>query len=231
MAAANAGWFGKLPALGDFASRRLPQDFIDVWDRWLQHSMAASRAALGEQWQESYLTCPIWYFGLFPDVIGPQAWTGLIMPSIDKVGRHFPLTIALPLDAGEETVVSMFERQDWYSRLGQIALATLDIDFPAARLEVELDANPLPADALDHGSVATRKLADWWQGDDPELTSVFEAPPTVSVLAAAAEHLLEATGKGRSLWWRHSVDGWPQVVHGFRGLPPEERFESLLEGG
>ena len=29
------GWFGKLPGLGDFASRRLPDTFVAAWDRWL----------------------------------------------------------------------------------------------------------------------------------------------------------------------------------------------------
>ena len=29
---AAAGWYGKLPTLGDFASRRLDNDFVDIWD-------------------------------------------------------------------------------------------------------------------------------------------------------------------------------------------------------
>jgi type VI secretion system protein ImpM len=227
----TAGWFGKIPALGDFASRRLPQEFIDVWDLWLQHGMAASRASLGARWLESYLTSPIWYFGLFPGVIGAQAWTGLLMPSVDKVGRHFPLTIAVPFDPGENSIVAMFERQDWYARLGQIALATLSVDFPAERLEADLDANPFPANGFDGCAAAARNLADWWQNNAPEVTSVFETPPPMGNLLSAAGHcLLDTTGSGRSLWWRHSVDCWPQVVRGFHGLPPDERFESLLEG-
>ncbi|MGO8543079.1 TagF domain-containing protein, partial [Rhizobium leguminosarum] len=28
-------WFGKLPGMGDFAHRRLPQDFLAAWDQWL----------------------------------------------------------------------------------------------------------------------------------------------------------------------------------------------------
>jgi type VI secretion system protein ImpM len=228
---AASGWFGKIPSLGDFASRRLPQDFIDAWDLWLQHGMAASRASLGARWLESYLTSPIWYFGLFPGVIGPQAWTGLVMPSIDKVGRHFPLTIAMPLDPSEGSIVALFERQDWYARLGQIALTTLSIDFPAERLEADLDANPFPAERPGNSAAATRSLAEWWQGDAPEVTTMFDAPPpTGNALTAAGHCMLDAMARGRSLWWRHSVDGWPQVVHGFLGLPPDERFENLLDG-
>jgi type VI secretion system protein ImpM len=37
------GWFGKLPSLGDFASRRLPDAFVSRWDRWLQGGLARAR--------------------------------------------------------------------------------------------------------------------------------------------------------------------------------------------
>jgi type VI secretion system protein ImpM len=227
----TAGWFGKIPALGDFASRRLPQEFIAVWDFWLQHGMAASRASLGDRWLEYYLTSPIWYFDLFPGIIGSQAWTGLLMPSVDKVGRHFPLTIAAPLDPTEGSIVAMFERQDWYARLGQIALGTLSVDYPVERLEADLDANPFPVIRLDGCSAAARNLADWWQTSDvPEVASALESQPVMgNLLNATGHHLLDTAGHGRSLWWRHSVDCWPQVVRGFRGLPPEGRFESLIE--
>jgi type VI secretion system protein ImpM len=224
----TAGWFGKIPALGDFASYRLPQEFVDAWDLWLQHGMAASRASLGARWLESYLTAPIWYFSLFPEVVGPQAWTGLMMPSVDKVGRHFPLTIAVPLDSDGEAVVGMFARQTWYAALGDIALATLNLDFPVKQLEADLDALRFPS--VDQSAAASRGLADWWLGDVPEAMCVFEAPaPAGDALADAGRCLLAATGRGRSLWWRQSEDGWPQVMHGFRGLPPEAYFERLVD--
>src|SRR5438105_12091900 len=100
------GWYGKIPSLGDFASRRLPQPFISAWDAWLQHAMAASRADLGQRWLDVYLLSPIWRFALFPDVVGQMGWAGLLMPSVDKVGRHFPLTLAAPLGAGAQAAAA-----------------------------------------------------------------------------------------------------------------------------
>ena len=43
MAVVLPGWYGKLPALGDFASRRLPPEFVEPWDRWLAAGLAAWR--------------------------------------------------------------------------------------------------------------------------------------------------------------------------------------------
>ena len=40
------GWYGKLPSLGDFASRRLEADFIEPWDLWLGEGLQAQREHL-----------------------------------------------------------------------------------------------------------------------------------------------------------------------------------------
>ncbi len=91
------GWYGKLPSLGDFASRRLPAEFINAWDAWLQEVLQATRDALGEGWLDCYLTMPIWRFVLLPGLVGPSGWAGVLMPSVDRVGRQFPLTVAVAL--------------------------------------------------------------------------------------------------------------------------------------
>ncbi len=95
------GWYGKLPHLGDFASRRLPGEFIRTWDVWLQEVLQATRASLGEAWLDCYLTMPIWRFVLLPGLVGPSGWAGVLMPSVDRVGRQFPLTLAVALPSAK----------------------------------------------------------------------------------------------------------------------------------
>ena len=130
-----AGWYGKIPALGDFASRRLPQAFVNFWDAWLQRSLVSSRSALGESWQETYLSSPIWRFVLLPGVFADKCWIGIMMPSADRVGRYFPLTIALALDPFPEIISTVFAAQNWFAALEQIALASLSMDFQVQELE------------------------------------------------------------------------------------------------
>src|SRR5262245_54264909 len=77
------GWYGKLPSLGDFARRRLPDTFIQPWDLWLQEVIHATRTSMGGTWQEYYLTMPIWRFALLPGLVGPSGWAGVLMPSVD----------------------------------------------------------------------------------------------------------------------------------------------------
>lgn len=94
-----AGWFGKIPSLGDFVVRRIPPDFVEAWDEWLSTEIFATRQALGSEWPRSYLNSPTWRFVLMPGVLGARSWYGVLAPSVDRVGRHFPLTLVAPDEA------------------------------------------------------------------------------------------------------------------------------------
>jgi type VI secretion system protein ImpM len=91
---AAIGFYGKIPARGDFIQAGLPRSFIGPWDAWMQRMIAASRFVLGEKWLPAWLEAPVWRFALLPGVCGPGAVIGLYMPSVDCVGRYFPLTLA-----------------------------------------------------------------------------------------------------------------------------------------
>lgn len=45
------GFYGKMPATGDFVTRRLPGDFVRVWDRWLAQHIVPLLGT--EAWPES----------------------------------------------------------------------------------------------------------------------------------------------------------------------------------
>ncbi|WP_372620158.1 type VI secretion system-associated protein TagF [Falsiroseomonas sp.] len=91
---ARCGFLGKLPARGDFVSRGLPRGFAEPWDAWLAEAMSGSRAILGEDWLPAWLEAPIWRFALPAGHCGPEAAAGVMLPSVDRSGRHWPLTLA-----------------------------------------------------------------------------------------------------------------------------------------
>ncbi len=88
------GFFGKIPDRGDFIRHGLPQSFTIPLDAWWQQVLTGSRAILGAGWVDAWMEAPIWWFALAPGVCGPGAAAGLCMPSADKAGRLFPLTLA-----------------------------------------------------------------------------------------------------------------------------------------
>ena len=133
------GFFGKVPSHGDFVARRLPAAFVSVWDGWLQAGLADSRGRLGADWLAAYLHSPIWRFALDAGVCGPQAWAGLMMPSVDRVGRYFPLTIGLPLDDK-----GLVPDEVWYAGVETLALSGLDPGFSLAAFDAALQALAAP---------------------------------------------------------------------------------------
>ena len=76
VAAAAAGWYGKLPGLGDFAMRRLPPNFVERWDAWLQaglQDMPHARRA-----SDDGALAPVRRFWLSPGVVDALAEKGVI---------------------------------------------------------------------------------------------------------------------------------------------------------
>ena len=227
-----AGWYGKIPSLGDFISRRLPAVFIDSWDSWLQQSLIASRAQLGERWLKLYLTGPILRFALMPQVCGATSiWAGVIMPSVDKVGRYFPLTIALGMEARPGMMLTVFSAQTWYAALERIALASLNLDALPDDLDRNLADNPFPALDSCYPRRDAQELATWWRGGGNMPCTL--TLPTESALPdlfdTTAEFLLTCTAPGKSFWWSVSSEAGPTQLHCFTGLPPENYFSRMLE--
>jgi type VI secretion system protein ImpM len=189
------GWFGKMPNVGDFATRRLPDSFVRRWDRWLQRGLAAARSELGAAWLDGYLVAPIRRFWLSPGVIDTSGWAGLMMPSVDGVGRHFPLTIAQPAQA----LATALSARDWYRALDAAARQVLDMQFTIDDLERAL-AQTVKAEATEESTddamaqLASRLLSRvpngsvsvWWCNDADEHANFrcFEALPPAAELAS-----------------------------------------------
>ena len=127
---AQIGIYGKLPAYGDFINRNLDSIFIHPWDEWLQHYISGSREQLGENWEEIYLTSPIWRFVLSAGVVDDRVWAGLMMPSVDKVGRYFPISIVVPMAKSVSPVNVLAAQDAWFNHLETHCLDALGHKHP-----------------------------------------------------------------------------------------------------
>ena len=124
----SAGYYGKFPDLGDFVQRRLPGSFLDAWDNWMQGAVASSKEMLGEEWLNTYLSSPVWRFVISPRICGDQPWCGLVMPSVDRVGRYFPLMLAYPLPADSNLFHIAMQGQRWFNAAEELLLGVLQTD-------------------------------------------------------------------------------------------------------
>jgi type VI secretion system protein ImpM len=122
----GVGAFGKMPSLGDFFRINAVPSFVDPWDAWLQLSLATAQQRLGQRWKDCYMSAPIWRFTLSAGLAGPLTMQGVLMPSVDRVGRMFPLTIASPQPSDVDPSSAYTEAAAFFRALEDIALETLD---------------------------------------------------------------------------------------------------------
>ncbi|WP_182466828.1 type VI secretion system-associated protein TagF [Sphingomonas gilva] len=94
----SAAIFGKLPAHGDFIARGFAPDVRDALDDWLSTSMADAREALGDAFEDAFDSAPPWRFA-WEEAGGWVA--GAIAPSVDGVGRRYPILAQVAV-AGRE---------------------------------------------------------------------------------------------------------------------------------
>ena len=159
--AVAVGFYGKLPSRGDFVRAGLPAGFVAPWDAWLQAVLPGSRILLGERWQPAWMEAPVWRFVLRAGECGPGAVLGLWMPSVDAVGRAFPLTIAAVFASGPAVLAESW--LDTAEACGRDALAT---DMDPAGLAACLPAACLPM-AFPEGVLGTDTEAGWWTDGAP----------------------------------------------------------------
>jgi type VI secretion system protein ImpM len=80
--------FGKMPAHGDFVGRGLLPPEADNLDGWLIATMLHARDRVGDAFDDRYDRAPPWRFAT------PEA-AGVLVASVDAVGRRYPLYLAL----------------------------------------------------------------------------------------------------------------------------------------
>ncbi|VDC33324.1 type VI secretion system-associated protein TagF [Pseudogemmobacter humi] len=209
------GAYGKIPALGDFFRFGLAPDFIAAWDRWLQAGIPAARMGLGERWQGAYMSAPIWRFTLAPGVAGRAGAEGVLMASVDRVGRQFPLTLARALPAGCDPVASHLAAGERFAALETVALSALDDGGTQARLQQDLagiGGASLPAAAV--------QAAPGFLG----LCAPDPGPDPGAALAAA---LARSAFPRAALFTALLAEGEALVLTD--GLPPPDRFRHLID--
>src|ERR1700737_1962269 len=136
--------FGKLGAKRDFIALATPRRFLETWEPWVQSCMSASRHQLGNAWQNAFLTAPVWRFWLGADISGATV-LGAIMPSVDGVGRYYPLTLLAVADPSHSIPPPDLNAQDqWFVAAEEFLLSTLDQARSFEDIATALDALPAP---------------------------------------------------------------------------------------
>lgn len=206
---AAVGWHGKLPSTGDFVSRRLDGALLESLDEWLSALMLALREQAPTDWLPAYLASPSWCFLWMPRALPPpwqgRAWVGVVMPSVDRVGRYFPLVLIQPLAEMPRGAVEIEALWRWLQRLDQTAADALARDWSIATLEAELERLGVPA---------------------PPPPRADEGEPGQRFAAEARE--LWAGANAERCFWYCATDHFAPTLRSTAGLPSPELAQLLF---
>lgn len=226
---AGAGYFGKVPVRGDFLSFGLPRDFVDPWDDWIQLALANSHTQLEDGWLEVYLTSPVWHFALAPAICGDKSWAGVFMPSVDAVGRYFPLTIAAPMDSAANVTTVLAASQAWFLEVEQLARSSLEGGFDLAAFDRSIQSLKGPDGEPGQGGLnaddgSGDRLSNAWRYDlaSPSLLT-NECP-------ALLRELMDKLFFAWSLWWTAGSARVSPTLLVCQGLPPPQGYAAMLDG-
>ncbi len=214
------GFFGKLPARGDFVSRRLDEAFRFGFDTWLQRSIATSKRQLGPSWLPTYLRSPIWRFVLGPNLCGEAPALGVMIPSVDRVGRYFPLIIAAQLPGCLSPGTLFHGARKWFDRAEALILTSLNDVFDLDAFDRAVSGLGLPAYSRTSSSAQPQAMRlDLSEGGD---------------LSATYAHILDRVLMGSnvrfSLWWTVGSEKVRASVLLGQGMPAPTNFAALLDG-
>lgn len=216
------GIYGKIPAHGDFIERNLPTQFVAQWDEWLQRCIVDSRESLQQNWLDIYLTSPVWRFATSTGVIDTSVWAGIVVPSVDSVGRYFPLTIALKLPATINPFGMQTKAAKWYEELTDTAIDTLQNSLNADQL-VERLSQLTPMYATEASELNTRCEKKYLlaTNTDADLNDIH---------STALHFLTLKNYLSYSCWWCHGSNLMKPTLLIQKHLPSSEQYRTLLTG-
>ena len=213
------GFFGKLPARGDFLTRGVPPEVLTPWEKWLEAAMGGARQQLGQTWSQVYERASVWRFWIGGGLLGAPM-TGVLAPSVDRVGRCFPLTFVLtgPAETLPAPPLVGSGNADWYVAMDR---AAIEARHPRFEGDVDglLERLPLPKGAR-YTQAEDRRAAFFAYGE-AGLDQLIED---------VRSHDHQLTIGSRSYWWTAGNDFSGPAMVALNGMPDAHGFAALLTG-
>jgi len=218
------GIYGKLPMHGDFIHRNLPTTFITIWDEWLQLFVAGSKEQMGDDWLNIYLTSPIWRFVLSSGVVDEKHWAGIMLPSVDQVGRYYPFSVAMPLEPQINPLEFMTLNTHWYEQIEDLSLQALDDQFSVDEL---VDKASLIEFNSTMSYLKTGQLMD---ANALHINMQFAEKSPMSVYAHFLDSLLLKTMNSYSMWATAGSERISPCLFNVQNLPSVSNIPAMMDG-
>jgi type VI secretion system protein ImpM len=209
------GFFGKLPCRGDFIGRRMPPGFQQTWETWLASLVVSGRQALADEWPDAWLTAPLWHFAFGSALVPPHGAVGVLVASVDRVGRFFPFSIIATAEPGNRNEAALL---DWSRAAEALILGALDDDADPDTLDAALAGLGPPNLTTSPG----HRSGQWTLELDGEWPDPYPDP--------LADRSRLPPGPEQSTWWCRGSERMAPLHFRCAGLPGSHTTEAMLTG-
>lgn len=219
----QAGIFGKVPAHGDFIVRGFPNSFVTPWDEWLQRCVHGSQEIIGENWLNLFLNSPIWRFALTSGCVDNSTWAGILIPSVDSVGRYFPLTLAMSLNNQSNLFEIQGESgQEFYKALESVALDALHQNLNADSILDRMSGVTAP--------MTSGSLSGVHNDSGAIIIQHSESPNMEGHFATLLNYLHTQQNPSYSLWWSGGSNLLKATSIICPSLPTPNQYANMIGG-
>ncbi len=223
------GWYGKLPAAGDFVRRRLSSDVVNWWHRWLELGLPNLKE--NHSGQTMFFHAPIWNFALPASHGAPMVQLGCIAPSRDRVGRLYPLLVSLYLPPDYYDPQLLMGSSRFYQQAGQSLLQAVSLGCSVEQFDRSLGNISLTMTAM-----LKRKTAVEPPQNGGDILSILNAgheqPPIERFQEMNSSwpdlaNYFNPTGSN-SFWWTNQATGAASRAQMHGGAPNNALFKTLF---
>ncbi|SFE00314.1 type VI secretion system-associated protein TagF [Paracidovorax konjaci] len=191
----RVAWFGKLPGQGDFVGRRMPRAVSGPWDDWLSHGLGHLKSTAHGNWEQAFTQSPLWSFVVCGSK-GSAPSCGVLAPSIDRVGRCYPLTVVAVGDMPQQALEADDVLGRFFDEACKAVIDARRLALPADALDSRLSSLPWPfaaAPAVQQPGAMADILSDLGMG-----TGAGRG----EAMFARGREILRA-GQAASFWWSY----------------------------
>lgn len=206
------GWYGKLPAMGDFLHQRMPEALIAPWNHWFQQGLLL-RQNDDHATTAGFMRAPVWNFVLPVTPGTRQVQLGCLLPSHDRVGRIWPLLALHSMPVERWHPAQLRISGEWFDELGATLLHAVQDALPADALE-RLLQNQVPL-----------MVPETQPSDIMDVIGYADLPCTLSWREVAEDFNPRLPF---SYWWSNRSDGFPHATHKHGGSLTAELFTLLF---
>jgi type VI secretion system ImpM family protein len=222
------GFFGKIPLTGDFIHRRMNSVFMNRWDEWLKVNILHSQNMLGERWLPIYSQSPMWRFCIAPGVIDDKAYLGIMIPSVDSVGRYFPLTVVQSVEAKAIPFILSTKANQWFQNIEDLLLDLLE-GYESVVQVFDTKISALQADWIND----LPSIPSGLNTQDNNYSLQLEVSDAGSINHSLSSLMLQnllGSKKGFTFWWNEGSQAYQPNILLSDHLPAQNQFCALLDG-